>query len=112
MCTTGGNIFWALVLNPTVTSPSGWVAVGGRSSLQERVSGGTLATGDIKVDCEHIIESGFLSNNTDASAHEFTSRLLPGDKNLTEGDVISIVCCRVNGGTEDIVATMNCKEMF
>lgn len=100
MCSTGGNIHWMLVLNPTGLGAGAWVAAPGDSSLEYNI---TRGAGWSPGNEDHILDEGYFSNNSDSGFSRDVSRIRPGVKADGSADVVSLLAANASGGANETV---------
>jgi hypothetical protein len=109
--TASGNIYWALVLNPTGMSGGAWVSAGGDSGIEFNVGRGTGWGG--RGNEEHMLVEGYFSGSQDSITLPIAKKFRAGTSVAGVADIISLQAANATAATGiNMFAAILVDELF
>jgi len=105
VATTGANLRWAVLLNPTIVTPPAAVWASVSDAIEADVARTGAVTGGTQ------IASGYMSNNVDLANAALSSQLVLASDFAGVADELVLCAHKIGGGTETVAGGLSWVEV-
>lgn len=106
-----GNVYWAIVLNPTGMGAGAWISAGADSSLEYNATRGSGWGGRGNED--HMLDEGYFSGSQDSITLPLSRKFRPGGTVAGVADILSLQAVNAAAATSiNMFAALIVDELF